>query len=431
MKKSLLFRLLSAAVVMFSLVSVTSCTEDNLDTGMPTLNLSTSELLFDNSGAPADDNGGVLKIEANRDWVITVDESASEWLSVEPLSGSGNADVYVTIPATETGRSGNFSVEVYNAYGVLLQERVSVSQGEVTQGDVTFDGSELPTSYGTDEVITVDGMDFTITSVANFTELYPDSNGAIQFAKTVSYLYNNTAFENLAEVTITLAPAGTSYNNFVVYAGTEKNPTEGEILTPTKDGDVCYYTIPEGCQYIRIANPSDYTAYASEIALKSTAGSTGDPDTPEDPDTPDTPDDPSDGESISMDGSELPTAYAESTEIDIDGVSFTASYVANFTATYESSGPIQFKGSSSAYLSNNGALTGLTEIILNLAPAGTSYNNFQLFVGTTLGDTTTEVVGVRVDDDVTYTIPAGYEFVSIQNNSTYTAYAFTIDFICE
>lgn len=164
------------------------------------------------------------------------------------------------------------------------------NEGGSTFDTITFDGSELPTSYS-DDTITVGGCDFALSNVANFSSMY-ETSGPIQFKGSVdSYIYNTMAIADLSQIAITLAPEGTSYNNFTVYVGTAENPTETAI-DGTRDGDVCTYEIPEGSTYFSIYNLSTYTAYAFTIEVlsgdaTSSEGGSGSTTEPDDT-TPDT-----------------------------------------------------------------------------------------------------------------------------------------------
>ncbi len=148
---------------------------------------------------------------------------------------------------------------------------------------ITFSGDELPTSYPTDETITLAGVDFTINSVANFSSLY-DTSGPIQFKKEVSYIYNATPLVSAESIVITLAPAGTTYNNFEIYAGTEQNP-QATAIEGVREGDDVTYTLPAESSYISIYNTSGYAAYAFYITINHYGEGTPDIDTDSDTDT--------------------------------------------------------------------------------------------------------------------------------------------------
>ncbi len=206
---------------------------------------------------------------------LTTSTGVYEWtVSADKVFQSGKQYLYTWTVDEVTGEN---SIE----FSGLINDWDSVDGGEINggseggneggdvtpdQGDsktITFDGTELPTAYPADETITVDGFDFVVNLVANFSTQY-ETSGPIQFKKAEAYLYNSTAIKNITEVVITLAPEGTQYNNFVVYAGDTAYPTAIEA-TSSQEGDVCTDYIPEGSEFISVVNPSNYTAYAFQI----------------------------------------------------------------------------------------------------------------------------------------------------------------------
>ncbi len=133
------------------------------------------------------------------------------------------------------------------------------------------------------------------------------------------------------------------------------------------------------------------------------------------------------GGTARLDGSELPTSYSEDSTITVDDVDFIISFVANFTESYpDSTGPIQFSKSGS-YLYNTTAFEDLRDVVVVLS---NTYNNFTVFAGSEANPQTTEVTGSTNGSAVTYTVPEGTTFVAIYNNTDYTAYADTIEFLC-
>ncbi|MFI3286204.1 MAG: hypothetical protein R3Y08_06065 [Rikenellaceae bacterium] len=271
----------------------------------------------------------------------------------------------------------------------------------------TFDGSELPTEYTDDAtVITVNGIEFTQNKVANYQIAYPDNAGPIQFAKSVSYVYNNTAIEGLSKLVITLA---NSYNNFTVYAGTEMNPQSTVVEASTEDL-VVTYTLPAGTTFVSICNAAGYTAYATKFEFVSAQSSAADMGSV----------------CVTFDGSELPTEYTDdATAITVSGMEFTQNKVANYQIAYpDNAGPIQFAKSVS-YVYNNTAIEGLSKLVITLA---NSYNNFTVYAGTEMNPQSTVVEASTEDLVVTYTLPAGTTFVSICNVAGYTAYANKFEF---
>ncbi len=299
------------------------------------------------------------------------------------------------------------------------------NSGETTSVVITFDGSELPTTYPTDETISVNDFDFVINSVANFTESY-ESNGPIQFKASESYLYNITAFEDATSIAITLAPAGTSYNNFEVYAGESEKPS-GTALTPAKDGDVVTYALPEGTTHIAITNTSTYTAYAFEIEI-----TCGDGEAPEDEEEDNnggttTPDPDYDGATsysftFTSVAEEAVSSDATYTDQDIEFVvnnTYYSSYYGN-TTTEEG-----------GYFYNTTPLyDALTELVIEYTSSNTAYQTAQVYVGESENPTTLLSSSSTSSYTVTYTLPEGSTYFKIVSPSGYIRF-YSIDFNSE
>ncbi|MFI3291980.1 MAG: hypothetical protein SNG27_02395 [Rikenellaceae bacterium] len=274
MKKNFIFRMLFMMVSFATLsLAMTSCSDDDTDAGLPTLEVSQNSFSFDNQEQEV-----TVSITSNRDWTAT---SSDEWLTVTPSEGSGNGYITLSMSATDVTRYGTASVSTYNSYGVLSTANISVTQmGESgVASNIVFDGSELPTSYGT-STVTINTINFAVSNVANYSGSY-ETTGPIQFKKGGAYIYNTTAIEDLSSVVITLS---NSYNNFTVFSGSTENPVTTSI-TGSTNGSVVTYTIPAGDKYVAIYNNTDATdgntAYADYIEFvigdndSTTGGSTG------------------------------------------------------------------------------------------------------------------------------------------------------------
>jgi len=109
--------------VTLALAAAFSCTK----TPDPSITLSTDTVNVNFEGAER----VAVEITANRDWTITTD--GATWYTVEPLSGSGNATIYVTVQPLET-------VATRAAELVLTAEsattRLSIVQGLPDVADV-------------------------------------------------------------------------------------------------------------------------------------------------------------------------------------------------------------------------------------------------------------------------------------------------------
>ncbi|MFI3304672.1 MAG: hypothetical protein SNF68_03305 [Rikenellaceae bacterium] len=436
MKRSFFLGFTTTLCVLLLSLLTTSCEKTIEDVGVPTLIISpsTKQLTFDAEGSQ------IIGIEANRSWKAFF-ESTVDWATLSKSEGTGDDFITVSV-ASGSQKEATLTIALYNQVGIMLSEQITItrnSDGTVDTGmvfsSILFDGSELASSYPTNETYTVGGAEFNINGVANFSSLY-ETSGAIQFkASSGACIYNITALAQIGEIKITLAPAGTPYNNFTVYAGTTENPS-GTAIVPTQDGDVCTYTLPSGSISFSINNPSSYTAYASAIEIISGEGTTVDPDV--DTDTEEevdpTPDPEVDGGTVEgniiMDGSELPTSYPTTdTTITVDGCNLTIYNVANFTTIYDTStGPIQFKASGS-YIYNTTATESLSKVIITLS---NSYNNFTVYAGAEQNPTEEVTANDYTCDagvEVTYEIPAGCTYFSIKNDAAYTAYANQIEIV--
>lgn len=271
MKGKFLFQKLFVVMAIFSMTAlVSSCTEEETeDLGVPTLSVSTNTLVFDSEGNSTDGLGGTIEVESNRDWAATV---PATWLTLSQTSGSGDATITMSMSETGISRSTTISITTYNSYGTLAQEEITVTQvgsGEDVNKTITFDGSELPSYYTTDQTVTVEDAVFTINQVANFSGGY-DVDGPIQFKSGEGYMYNTIAIEGISYIAITLA---NDYNNFTLYSGTSANP-KSNIVTGTEVEGVCTYILPEDDTFISIYNEASYTAYATSIEIVCGEGST-------------------------------------------------------------------------------------------------------------------------------------------------------------
>ena len=136
------------------------------------------------------------------------------------------------------------------------------------------------------------------------------------------------------------------------------------------------------------------------------------------------------GKDYVFDGTKLPENYEQAGLVEVEGAKFSVVNVANFTKKYsDSKGPVQFKKGGS-YLANINPISDLSRIVITLAPKGSQFNNFKVFVGTEAVPNTAEVEVEKTGDVCVYTIPAGNKFFAIRNISDYTSYAFEIAVDC-
>lgn len=127
-------KLISLAAVAFALMAVACNGPEDEE---PTLNVGSTSLTFEASGAPAQN----VEVTSNVEWKVTVSETASAWLTAEQV-GNG---IKVSVTDNETGadRTGRITVEATSAK--VKSKEISVTQkaGEVPSGAFTVTPTEL------------------------------------------------------------------------------------------------------------------------------------------------------------------------------------------------------------------------------------------------------------------------------------------------
>ncbi|MFI3319391.1 MAG: BACON domain-containing carbohydrate-binding protein [Rikenellaceae bacterium] len=421
MKNNSFFRTLVAMLTMVVLsFFATNCTDDtDVTSGTPTLTVSTSIIAFDSEGAASDDNNGQLYITSNREWTATA-ASDGDWLTIDPTEGSGNGTITMSMSAyTGSKRYATIKIEIYNTYGVLAEENVTVTQsgtGAVADANILFDGSELPTAYSTNEAISVGGYSFVVTSVANYSGSYT-TTGPIQFKAGVGVMYNSQAVDNLSALVIELS---NSYNNFTVYSGTSANPSTNAIEgVTTKAGDVISYAIPAGDTYVTICNEVEAnTAYANGIEFvlgdnesDLAEGSTGDDDGDDQDGDVDTTGDVLYSFDLSTISSTASTSDANFTNESVEFVVNNAYYDTSYSNTtiYED-----------GYIYNTTALSGdIVTLALQYNSSTTSYQTATVYAGTSQNPTTELTTKYTDGAYVYYAVPAGSTYFKVVSSSGY------------
>lgn len=145
-----------------SLAAACDKKEDGL-TGSPSISLSTDAVEFEQT---ADSEN--ITLSANRDWVVQVPESASEWLSVSPASGAASGDPQTVAITVKENTGANRSAKLeFNAS--LVSATLTVSQAG-PEGDIS--GASL--------------------TVAEFIEKPEDPSVYYQLTGEITDLYNET-----------------------------------------------------------------------------------------------------------------------------------------------------------------------------------------------------------------------------------------------
>lgn len=231
MKKSAFWKMLFGMLTTVVLAAFVGCVDDNDDMGAPYLEVKPQTLAFDMDGAAADEFGGIFVVETNRPWRAEVEEGA-DWVRLGASKGDGATTVEVAVPQANKGRSAKVTFEVYNSYGPLLTQTVTVTQGEVVPPTLIFKetmGSEsvaspyplvsaytgwVTTGEGAGEVA-YEGSNTSIRSSGKSNAgAYPDAsgpNGIFFGAAPATFTVKNIALkENQTDLQLTF---GGSYYN--------------------------------------------------------------------------------------------------------------------------------------------------------------------------------------------------------------------------
>lgn len=135
MKKMNLWKLFFTAMMVFAATAFTACVDDNEDNGMPFLDVNPETLSFSLDGVA--EGASTFEIKTNRPWTLTPLEG-SEWVTVEPMEGRGNATIEVSVPATNEGRIATLEFQLRNSYGAYMTKTVTIQQGSVVTPEVVF-----------------------------------------------------------------------------------------------------------------------------------------------------------------------------------------------------------------------------------------------------------------------------------------------------
>lgn len=179
MKKSIVWKMLFGVLTTAVLAVFAGCVDDNDDMGAPYLTVKPETLALDAEGRPADEFGGAFVVETNRPWRAKVEEEG-KWLQLESMSGTGNATVKVAAPQTNKGRSAKVTFEVYNSYGPLLTQTVTVTQGEVVPPALIFRETAGSESVASPWPMVADYKGWTTTGEGAGEVSYEGSNTSIR-----------------------------------------------------------------------------------------------------------------------------------------------------------------------------------------------------------------------------------------------------------
>lgn len=281
MKKSTIWKLLSAFVAAFAAVAFAACVDDNDDKGMPYLEVTPDVLTFSADGVPQ--SAGAFTVKSNRPWTLEVIEGG-DWVTPSTTQGSGDGTVEFTIPASNTGRIAKLAFNLKNAYGAYWTKEVTIEQGEAPKaGEVsalvayiknTWPGMESGTealNYGKSSIPAV--ILANNEGGNNFGKLYVGDN--ITLPNSAIILYSTTEFtrENSVKypvgkkVTLDLsaaqyAPYGNLRELKEVVVTVSDDPAV-EVAVPTLSAA----TLNEGNyqgQYVRVTNLTPQSTFVGE-----------------------------------------------------------------------------------------------------------------------------------------------------------------------
>ena len=91
MSKNNLLKSMFALLFAFAAVAFVGCKDDIDDVQAPELSIAPAILNFDELGGTQ-----TVELAANCDWEVSFDETAGNWLDIQPMNGSGNATLSVT-----------------------------------------------------------------------------------------------------------------------------------------------------------------------------------------------------------------------------------------------------------------------------------------------------------------------------------------------
>lgn len=132
--------LLISAMMAFAALAFTSCVDDNEDNELPYLEVTPPAMSFNADGTAA--AGSEIAIKTNRPWRVTFEKDVT-WVRLSATEGTGSATLSVSVPASNEARETKVTIATYNAYGNLLTETVTITQGTVKPVELIFKGRSV------------------------------------------------------------------------------------------------------------------------------------------------------------------------------------------------------------------------------------------------------------------------------------------------
>ncbi len=454
MKTNRFLTSLLSMVALFSVAFMTSCTEVEEDSGTPSLTLSTSVLAFDAEGVASDDNNGSVTITSNRDWVVVIPEAAQSWLTASTESGSGNGAVSFSMPASDSSNSAQVSIQVLNDWGVVLEEVVSVTQGDggsTESGEVIFNEPIGTTAVAKDDSGYYPNVtaytEWASTGTGASTVSFSGTNSSVRSSGLASTGYegasgNNNVFFGSAPATFVvenISLTSEQTNLKLVFGGSryiydDKDSTfvpENMVVSVSGDGSV-WSTLPYD---VNVIDGESWVLCESNFSLKSatsslyvkfecseasvtrvddvtlSVGNGGEViDLSSGTTTPDNPDSSIDGDYV-FDYETLGTTWLNGVEVTLADVVWYVDGMKN-SGEYGNIGFSYFNNVGGSCYNKTAFGTGATKVIVDLK----SGDPLIVYAGSSMQPTT--VVTPTVDGTLyTYDIPASSPYLYFKNES--------------
>ena len=229
-----------------------ACENDEPEAADPTVEVSVSSLNFSN-----EEGSQTLAVTSNAAWKVEIDYvTGTDWVTVTPMNGNGDASLTVSVPANDTGAIREATIKVialHPTYGGWETKKVKVAQSATEDVPVevvalyydNFDGKEATKTYGKE------GSSWPyidqFTDYANPTG--PAAQNVTYSGKGVSVRANSTSNSSYSDY------AGSGSNN-IFFGSSAQFVVEGLALTAeqsnlrltfgtekyTKDGDSTFST---------------------------------------------------------------------------------------------------------------------------------------------------------------------------------------------
>lgn len=281
MKKTILWKIFSFAVLAFASLSLAACVDDNDDNGLPYLEVSPSTLIYNANGAP--EGAGEFTVRSNRPWTLQIGDGG-DWVTPSVTEGRGNGKVEFTIPASNVGRIATLTFALRNAYGAYLTREVTIEQGQAPKAGevsalVAYIKNTWPSLESGTEPLNYSKKTIPAVILANneggnnFGKLYVGDNITLPNSAIILYSTSEFTKENSAKypvgrkVTLDLsaaqyAPYGNLRELKEVGVTVSDDPAV-EVAVPS----ISAATLNEGNyqgQYVRVNNLTPQSAFVGE-----------------------------------------------------------------------------------------------------------------------------------------------------------------------